>query len=366
MEQFLFYFVIIINFQPSYCGSIHQETRSEEQKFKVISSPNLQVSIKNISHFPKSIISCHYCIYFYRQSINDNVQIFHRHDVPDFHSNWFDAVSQTFQDWFHKNITFIKPFVIFNSDGNIPSNSIDNSLPLFIYTKNLSKVETSYLTFTPYDVMKFPFEAINEAVQNRRRYFNETIAKIFWRGSAYPSPHSRNFNDLAYYPRFRVCIMSNKEKHWLDACFQSALNMSRSADETICANNTKRSSVQEMTRFRYQLDIGGWSGTTWGALRWKLSSSSVVFLVNSSCIDWWHYLLVPWVHFVPVAFDLHDLRSNFEYMQAHLQFGSEMVKNANALMEKVNSNFFRETVVMSTFVQAGVVSKKSQNIISYN
>ena len=42
----------------------------------------------------------------------------------------------------------------------------------------------------------------------------------------------------------------------------------------------KRVPESEFVRFRYLLDVGGVSGTTWGALRWKLLSGSLVLKVS--------------------------------------------------------------------------------------
>lgn len=76
---------------------------------------------------------------------------------------------------------------------------------------------------------------------------------------------------------------------------------------------------EEMVRYRYLLDIGGISGTTWIALRWKMCSGSLVFKVNNPMptMDWWHGTIQPWKHYVPVRHDLSDLHTSWKWAQEH-------------------------------------------------
>mmetsp|Transcript_36915 Transcript_36915/g.108145 ORF Transcript_36915/g.108145 Transcript_36915/m.108145 type:complete len:272 (+) Transcript_36915:208-1023(+) len=73
----------------------------------------------------------------------------------------------------------------------------------------------------------------------------------------------------------------------------------------------------EFARYRYLLDVGGVSGTTWSALRMKLLTGSLVFKVELPWADWWHHTLRPWRDYVPVREDLADLRDHFVWAQAH-------------------------------------------------
>ena len=60
-------------------------------------------------------------------------------------------------------------------------------------------------------------------------------------------------------------------------------------------------------QYKYLLDIGGSDGTTWDALRWKMAIGSLVFRVASGRHTYFGRMVVPWVHYVPVAEDLHNL-----------------------------------------------------------
>ena len=116
--------------------------------------------------------------------------------------------------------------------------------------------------------------------------FAERAPKVFYRGSV----------DYNWGQRAIVFQMggSMDNRGWLDA------NASNFAQPRVGA------------RYRYALDIGGCSGTTWDALRGKLSMGSLVFKVESGYVDWWHDLIAAGVHYMPIAPDLSDLRRRFE------------------------------------------------------
>ena len=80
----------------------------------------------------------------------------------------------------------------------------------------------------------------------------------------------------------------------------------------------ERLHFSEFVRYRYLLDVGGVSGTTWSALRAKLLSGSLVFKVELPWADWWHHTLQPMRDYVPVRPDLSDLHERFLWAEANL------------------------------------------------
>ena len=84
-------------------------------------------------------------------------------------------------------------------------------------------------------------------------------------------------------------------------------------------NATERNSisVHEFGFYRYILDVGGRSGTTWSALSNKLRLGSLVFKEESGYADWWHAGLVAGKHYVPVKSDLSDLYDQYVWAEAN-------------------------------------------------
>lgn len=84
----------------------------------------------------------------------------------------------------------------------------------------------------------------------------------------------------------------------------------------------------QQLRYKYQIDVGGLSGTTWVSLRWKMCSGSLVFKVDSGFADWWHKELVPYQHYVPVQRDLSDLYERYQWAEGHPDKAKSIVQNA--------------------------------------
>ena len=71
-----------------------------------------------------------------------------------------------------------------------------------------------------------------------------------------------------------------------------------------------------MARYRYHLDLGGWGGTTWTGTLEKLAPPGLLFHHVTPATDWFHDLLVPWAHYVPVWADLADLWARVVWAEA--------------------------------------------------
>ena len=80
---------------------------------------------------------------------------------------------------------------------------------------------------------------------------------------------------------------------------------------SVVGRGVERVAFSEFARYRYLLDVGGVSGTTWSALRAKLLSGSLVFKVELDWQDWWHAHLQPFRDYLPVSVDLSDLHERY-------------------------------------------------------
>jgi Glycosyl transferase family 90 len=82
----------------------------------------------------------------------------------------------------------------------------------------------------------------------------------------------------------------------------------------------------ELAEYRYQLDLGGLSGTTWGSLRWKMCAGLLVFKVESWANDMWHTTLEPWTHYIPVRVDVSDLHDQYIWAQDNPERAQEIAR----------------------------------------
>jgi len=99
----------------------------------------------------------------------------------------------------------------------------------------------------------------------------------------------------------------------------------------------ERVPADEFSRYRYLLDVGGVSGTTWSALRFKLLTGSLVFKVELPWVDWWHHELQPWRDYIPVREDLADLHDHFRWAEANQEDAYRIAYNGALVAAKTST-----------------------------
>jgi hypothetical protein len=92
--------------------------------------------------------------------------------------------------------------------------------------------------------------------------------------------------------------------------------------------------LETLATYKYHIDIGGGGGTTWSGTLEKLVLPGVLFHHVTPTKDYFHDLLVPYVHYIPVKDDLSDLREKYEWAESHPQQAKQI---ANAGTELVAS-----------------------------
>lgn len=88
--------------------------------------------------------------------------------------------------------------------------------------------------------------------------------------------------------------------------------------------------LEEYSRYRYLVDADGYH-CAWASLFQKLLSGSVVLKMESPAEQWYHNLLEPWVHYVPLARDASDLREVHAWLTAHDQEAQKIAERGAAL-----------------------------------
>ena len=72
-------------------------------------------------------------------------------------------------------------------------------------------------------------------------------------------------------------------------------------------------------------------------LRHLLLSGAVVLKQDSGIVEWWEPLLVPYVHYVPVASDLANLSAAVQWVRTHPDEAAAIARRAGELVERVLS-----------------------------
>jgi len=72
-----------------------------------------------------------------------------------------------------------------------------------------------------------------------------------------------------------------------------------------------------LAKFRYQIDLGGAGGTDLAGTLQKLALPGLLFHHMTATKDFLHDWMTPWVHYVPVASDLSDLKDKLAWAESH-------------------------------------------------
>lgn len=84
-------------------------------------------------------------------------------------------------------------------------------------------------------------------------------------------------------------------------------------------------SLPDHAKYKYLIDCPGYGYSA--RLKWLLASGRPVFMVERDSVEWWHKLIKPFEHYIPVKVDLSDLLDKYN-----------MIENDPALYEKISAN----------------------------
>jgi Glycosyl transferase family 90 len=205
-------------------------------------------------------------------------------------------------------------------------------VPVIVYTMDRERLDSKnyILGPNPYDeggysewqvnllLNKFTDTMINTTFDT----FNQRDNKLLWRGGNHGETTRKALValTLAEEERFlrepadSLSTNTNKDVEavsastsgiWLDAKFSGGDDGTALTEEFLATN------------YKYHLDVGGVSGTSWEGLRWKMCSGNLVFRIETGAIDWWHMYLEPGVHYLEVKSDVSNLKEQHDWAESH-------------------------------------------------
>jgi Glycosyl transferase family 90 len=225
--------------------------------------------------------------------------------------------------------TYGRVVLLLNSDRTAMSNQwqVVPPVPVWVYSKPTStsdprtldvshnmpeRCEVDQVSMVPtfYDTGNWNKACVDHVNNNVvRRHFTDKINKVVWRGAIHSVEVEKG----------RVALFDYVEK----MTTTTTTTWSSAVDEWLNVKVTGGKDepgfldVNDLAEYRYQLDLGGLSGTAWGGLRWKLCAGLLVFRVETWANDWWYDTLTPWTHYIPIKADVSDLYEQYLWTQNH-------------------------------------------------
>ena len=145
--------------------------------------------------------------------------------------------------------------------------------------------------------------------------------KIFWRGTTTGKPYSyASIKELNTLNRIKICRRYTDKKN-ID------FKISKIAQNHISREKIKNYLLEEnlfseevpeekFADYRYFPDIPG-NSLGWGTIH-KYLAGSIIFKPNHKKVLAYHYLLKPWVHFIPVKSDFSDLEEKLKWSKENI------------------------------------------------
>jgi Glycosyl transferase family 90 len=187
--------------------------------------------------------------------------------------------------------------------------------------------------------------------------WDELIPQIIWRGRNYNFLHTFRHEDFQspysvskfpFYPRLHVVNMTNNGEPWINGSIP-----------------TKRlrttMSGEQLSRYKYHIDLGGAGGTTWTGTLEKLAMPGLLFHHETPAKDFYYDSLIAWHHYVPVRTDLSDLHERYRWAEENQEEARAIAERGTAFakfffsysnLQKVHERYFGESGVLSNIVDA--------------
>jgi hypothetical protein len=231
---------------------------------------------------------------------------------------------------------------------------IERTLPI------ITKARRSALSFHPQPIMWLlnRFRHYNDlekyssdiVKQGEEIPWSDKLAKVFWRGSTtYNSGAGTNRLDV-------LAQWINYDDNHMDIAFNKVEQMNTNFKREYVKKQyvRKKQSLLEMSHYKYLLSVEGNDVAT--GLKWMLYSNSVVLMSRPTVATWaMEDLLVPYVHYIPLANDYSNLLEMVKWAEGHDEACQEISKRATEFIEhlwiseqaKKDTKYLQETLVRS-------------------
>ncbi|MCA3349100.1 MAG: hypothetical protein INF97_00770 [Roseomonas sp.] len=166
--------------------------------------------------------------------------------------------------------------------------------------------------------------------------FLEREKKLFWRGST-TGPFINSFEEFCANHRVQACLHTIRELPAHADCkiariVQTPAEIQQDARRFLKKNKILSRIIDPRNFAQYQmfLDLPG-NASAWGSsLRYL--QGMLVFRVAHQYELLYYEALQPWVHYIPVAADLSDLKAGVDWALLHQQEAAQIAANGQACM----------------------------------
>ena len=164
-----------------------------------------------------------------------------------------------------------------------------------------------------------------------------------------------HWQDLS--PRWRAIALStlaeSKNETWIDAKFTGSYENHthhKFMAHGVEVRTSESTTSQEMSKYKYQIDLGGGGGTSWRGTMSKLGMPGVLFHHETPTKDWFFDDMKHWEHYIPVHWSLVDLKEKVAWAQGNQAAARKIADAGSALFDEFMDEPYMARVYNELFV----------------
>jgi hypothetical protein len=203
-----------------------------------------------------------------------------------------------------------------------------NEYPIFHSKRNIYAVSKNINDFTTvllpdcHYIREHGYKDKLEEVDQNRILYKDKESICIWRGGI---SNGSNYNFID--PKDQSKEMG--QRNYFKKLYEEGQFTKVNFEDT-------QTSISEQIKYKFILDIDGWS-STWSATVWKLYSGSVLLKTDSKWCQWYYDEFREWEHYVPIQNDFSDLNQKIQWCIENEEECIRITENAHKfVLEKLN------------------------------
>jgi len=191
--------------------------------------------------------------------------------------------------------------------------------------------------FVQHDNYRADWTAIAESVHSHPFECRQAIVK--WRGSLTNCEYP-NLENYRRFPRYLLLQLSKKYPDIIDAQLTNHNFRNNDSAEALRERLTQEIGnpadvlpAESFVQYKYLISLDG-VGAAWKRVATILASGSVL-LLHHRWTQFFNSAMNPWVHYVPLKYDLSDLLERYEWLENHSSNALEIATNGLRLAREV-------------------------------
>lgn len=201
-----------------------------------------------------------------------------------------------------------------------------------------SQCHSPWLIPDPYFVLTQGYTDEKKEITRLAKPWSERRSQVYWRGA--PSGLQK-YADHRQSQRVQLILRAanSAKRDRFNVRFAGLDGMDTEVAEEVrrIGGDGPREPQMDILKYRYNVDVDGWSCAWTGYFIKLLAGSPVLKITSDRGFRQWYYdRLEPWKHYVPVAQDLTDLELAVGVLAARPDWAEEIGENGKALAQSID------------------------------